>query len=60
VVQLDRNDKALKTYKFVNCFPQMISDIQLDFGNVASVEEFNVEFSVDYWEVLTSQEPITS
>lgn len=60
VVQLDRNDVALKTYKFVNCFPQQISDIQLDFANTASIEEFQVEFSVDYWEVVTSQEPITS
>lgn len=60
VQQLDRNDKAIKTYKFVNAFPQQISDIQLDFGNMSSVEEFQVEFSVDYWEVLSSTDQITS
>jgi hypothetical protein len=49
VQQLDRNDVAIKSYKFFNCFPQNISEIQLDFGSVANIEEFNCEFSVDYW-----------
>ena len=50
VRQLDRNDVMLKEYKFYNCFPQMVSEIQLDYGQVNAVEEFGVEFSVDYWE----------
>lgn len=49
VTQLDRNDAPLKTYRFYNCFPQVVSEIGLDFGNTSTIEEFNVEFSVDYW-----------
>lgn len=50
VQQLDRNDVPLKEYKFFNCFPQAIQEIQLDFAATAQIEEFQVEFSVDYWE----------
>ena len=51
VEQLDRNDNALRKYKFWNCYPVNVSDIQLDFGNVNAIEEYSVEFSVDYWTV---------
>lgn len=50
VHQLDRNDLILKTYKFFNCFPQQIQEIQLDYGMTTQIEEYQVEFSVDYWE----------
>ena len=49
VQQLDRNDIAIKEYKFFNCFPQNVSEIGLDFGATTQIEEFQVEFSVDYW-----------
>lgn len=52
VQQLDRNDEVLKEYKFFNCYPQSVAEIQLDFANTQQIEEFNVEFSIDYW--LTS------
>jgi hypothetical protein len=52
VEQLDRNDFPIKSYKFFNCFPQQISEIQLDFGATTQIEEFQVEFSVDYWEAV--------
>jgi hypothetical protein len=50
VDQLDRNDVSLKQYKFYNCFPQVISEIQLDYANINTIEEFQVQFSVDYWQ----------
>ena len=50
VQQLDRNENILKEYKFHNCFPQAIAEIQLDFANVQQIEEYQVEFSIDYWE----------
>jgi len=53
VQQLDRNDLVLKEYKFFNCFPQNISEIALDFGATTQIEEFQVEFSVDYWDTIT-------
>ena len=49
VQQLDRNNKSVKEYKFFNCFPQAISPIALDFGQTNQIEEFEVEFSIDYW-----------
>lgn len=49
VQQLDRNDKVLKEYKFFNCFPQTVAEIGLDFSATTQIEEFNVEFSIDYW-----------
>lgn len=51
VQQLDRNDNVVKAYKFYDCFPQVIGEIQLDFGASTQIEEFPVEFSVDYWDV---------
>lgn len=59
VTQLDRNDNDIKTYKFINCFPQQIGEIGLDFGNVAQIEEYPVEFSVDYWEVIDANTLVT-
>jgi hypothetical protein len=59
VEQLDRNDVAIKEYTFRNCFPQNIQEIGLDFGAVANIEEYQVEFSVDYWET-TDRNPTTS
>ena len=58
VVQLDRNDMELRKYKFHNCFPTNISEISLDFGQVSQIEEFNVEFSVDYWTVESGDSQI--
>ena len=52
VQQLDRNDKVIKEYKFFNTFPQNISEIGLDFGATTQIEEFQVELSLDYWEVV--------
>lgn len=60
VTQLNRNDEPIKTYKFVNCFPQQIGEIGLDFGNVSQIEEFPVEFSVDYWEDAAKDTVVTS
>ena len=59
VTQLDRNDMPIKEYRFANCFPQNVQEIQLDFGATTQIEEFQCEFSVDYWEVINGPQ-ITS
>lgn len=59
VVQLDRNELELRKYKFHNAWPTNISDINLDFGAVSQIEEFTVEFSVDYWTVDTGDTQIS-
>lgn len=51
VEQLDRNSEtAIQTYTFKACWPVSVGEISLDFGNSNAIEEYNVEFSVDYWE----------
>lgn len=52
VQQLDRNDNVIKQYKFLNCWPQQLSEIQLDYASTSQIEEFQVEFSIDYWESI--------
>lgn len=38
------------TYKFVDIFPTAISQIDLSFDTSDTIEEFTVEFQVQYWE----------
>ena len=41
--------EVLRAYQFYDVFPTNISGIDLDFGNNDSIEEFTVEFQVQYW-----------
>lgn len=50
VHQLDRNGVEIKKYKFVDCWPVSVSDIQLDFGSNDQIETFQVEFAYAWWE----------
>ena len=52
VHQLDRDGSTLRTYKFHDVFPTNISAIDLSYETVDSVEEFTVEFQVQWWEAL--------
>lgn len=56
VVQLDKNDNILKSYVFRNAWPINIGEIGLDFQNNNSIEEFQVEFSIDYWTSNTTDQ----
>jgi hypothetical protein len=60
VIQLDRNSstmnstslggvKSAKEYKFEDIFPTNISAIDLSFDSSDAIEEFTVEFQVNYW-----------
>jgi len=60
VTQLDRNVstmtassgggiKSAKEYKFEDIFPTNISAIDLSFDSSDQIEEFTVEFQVNYW-----------
>ena len=42
VQQLDRNDKVIKSYSLVNCFPQAIGAIDLSFDTTTEVETFDI------------------
>ena len=54
VEQLDRDETVLKRYNFRGCFPTSIGAIDLDFGTNDTIEEFTVEFQVQYWESATT------
>ena len=52
VHQLDRDGSTLRTYKFHDVFPTNVSAIDLSYETVDSVEEFTVEFQVQWWEAI--------
>lgn len=54
VEQIDRDETVLKTYNFRGCFPTNISAIDLNYETVDQIEEFTVEFQVQYWESETT------
>ena len=54
VEQLDKDGIVLKTYNFRSCFPTNIAAIELSYETVDAVEEFTVEFQVQYWESNTT------
>jgi len=54
VEQLDRDESVLKTYNFRGAFPINVSAIDLNYETVDTVEEFTVEFAVQYWESGTT------
>ena len=54
VDQLDRDGNAIKTYNFRGSFPVNISNIELNYETVDTIEEFTVEFQIQYWESNTT------
>tara|TARA_B110000902_G_C13954015_1_gene454717 strand:+ start:115 stop:642 length:528 start_codon:yes stop_codon:yes gene_type:complete len=54
VEQLDRDEAVLKRYNFRGCFPTSISAIDLAYEANDAIEEFTVEFQVQYWESNTT------
>ena len=54
VEQLDRDESILKTYNFRGAFPINVSAIDLNYETVDTVEEFTVEFAIQYWESGTT------
>ena len=54
VDQLDRDGNEIKTYNFRGAFPVNISNIELNYETVDTIEEFTVEFQIQYWESNTT------
>ena len=54
VEQLDRDETVLKRYNFRGCFPTSISAIDLAYETNDIIEEFTVDFQVQYWESNTT------
>jgi hypothetical protein len=49
VYQLDRSGAIIKSYQFVDSMPINIGPIQLDFDQQNQIEQFDVEFSFNYF-----------
>ncbi len=49
VSQLDRRGNVIQTYLMADCWPSNVSAIDLDFGSNDAIEEFTVEWQVQYW-----------
>lgn len=52
VKQLNRQGEAVRQYKFYGIFPTNISQIDLSMDSTDTIEEYTVEFQVQYWEAL--------
>jgi hypothetical protein len=57
VHQLDRNGATIKTYKFVDAYPTAISAIGLDYEQQNSIEQFDVEFTFNFFTSTTGATP---
>jgi len=49
VTQLDRRGNAIVSYKMYECWPSNVAAIDLDYGSNDAIEEFTVEWQVQYW-----------
>ena len=51
---------VLRTYKFYDIFPTSVSAIDLSYDSTNTIEEFQVEFQVQYFTVGETEESATS
>ena len=62
VHQLSRDERKgksaarIRSYKFENCFPSNVSSIDLDYGNNDAIEEFTVEFQVQFSKAINEND----
>lgn len=54
VTQFSKIGPALKSYKFLGAFPTDVSPIDLDWGTVDTIEEFNITMTYQWWESDTT------
>ena len=54
VDQLDKDGSVLKSYNFRGAFPNSVAAIDLSYDTVDTIEEFEVAFSIQYWESNTT------
>ena len=52
VHQLDRDGSILRSYKFWDIFPTNISTIDLNYETTDTIEQFDVEMQVHWWEAF--------
>jgi hypothetical protein len=45
----DPGGSVLRTYKLIQCFPTNVSQIDLAYDSNDQIEDFTVEFQLQYW-----------
>ena len=60
VRQLDRDGKQLRAYRFEGIWPQTVDGIGLDFEATDSIEQYDVNFAVQYWSASEDGDPVTN
>lgn len=60
VRQLDRDGNQLRAYRFEGIWPTEVGAIDLSFDSSDTVEEFPVNFVVQYWSAIEDGDPFTS
>lgn len=51
VTQYSKTGVPIRKYKFNGIFPVSIGDMGLDWGNTDQIQEYQVTFAYDWWEV---------
>ncbi len=49
VTQLKKDGSTGRSYEIQGAFPTAVGAIELDYGQENAIEEFSVEFQLDYW-----------
>ncbi len=60
VRQLDRDGNQLRAYRFEGIWPSEVAGIELNMDSDNSVEEYTVNFNVQYWSATEDGDPYTS
>ena len=51
IKHLDRNGHVLRTYTLIGAYPQEVGEIQLDFSQGNTIEQFSCTFVYDYFTI---------
>ena len=52
VTQFAKTGQPVRTYEFVNMWPQELSPIELSWDNAEAIQEYNVTFEYDFWRIV--------
>jgi hypothetical protein len=50
LTQYDKSGSSLLTWKFIDCWPQTISEIALSYDTASDIEQFDVTWAYNYYE----------
>jgi len=60
ISQLDRNNDVTRVYEIDGLWPTDVEEIPLSFGEFDTIEDFSVNFAVQYWNANQGADPAYS